>query len=332
MKIPASLIQNFMTSEFSPKLTSSGEYVIHSPFVDDKKGKLYVNKDTGQWIDFKASGSRTSDLTSGSFITFVKEYLGLNTISEAINYLVENYNFEIEKKSEELTQKEIDNKKILKDFILNDGLKLFKDGQNLGMFGKKAYEYVLSRKLDNSYYPTLGYIFNPKSKFDKRVVIPFFEDGKMVYFLTRTIDPKNPIRYMNPSKLDSKEYVFNIDKINEDVVLCEGTFDAMSITKDQTASCLLSADIGVKQLDKIFKKKPKTIIYVPDQDETGLKKMQKNINKIITYCPYTGLQVYIFNVPKECKDLNDMKIKTGKDYILKKECIKYGNVMTRKFF
>ena len=332
MKIPSSLIQNFMTSEFSPKLTSSGEYIIRSPFVDDKKGKLYVNKDTGQWIDFKASGSRTSDLTSGSFITFVKEYLGLNTVSEAINYLVENYNFETEKKSEELSQKEIDSKKILKDFILNDGLKLFKDGQNLGMFGKKAYEYVLSRKLDDSYYPTLGYIFNSKSKFDKRVVIPFFEDGKMVYFLTRTIDPKNPIRYMNPSKLDSKEYVFNIDKINEDVVLCEGTFDAMSITKDQAASCLLSADIGIKQLDKIFEKKPKTIIYVPDQDETGLKKMQKNINKIITYCPYTGLQMYIFNVPRECKDLNDMKIKTGKDYILKKECIKYGNIMTRKFF
>ena len=28
--------------------------------------------------------------------------------------------------------------------------------------------------------------------------------------------------------------------------------------------------------------------------------------------------IYIYNVPKGCKDLNDMKIKTGKDYILKK--------------
>jgi hypothetical protein len=27
-----------------------------------------------------------------------------------------------------------------------------------------------------------------------------------------------------------------------------------------------------------------------------------------------------------------MKIKTGKDYILKKECIKYGSITTRKFF
>ena len=332
MKIPSSLIQNFMTSEFSPKLTSSGEYVIHSPFVNDKKGKLYVNKETGQWIDFKASGDRSTDLFSGSFLVFVREYFGFSTNGEAIRYLIDNYNFELEPKSDEEIKQENDNKKVLKDFILKDGLKLFKDGQNLGMFGRKAYNYALSRKLDESYYPTLGYVFNPKSKFDKRVVVPFFEDGKMVYFLTRAVDPNNPIRYMNPDKLDSKEYVFNIDKINEEVILCEGTFDAMSITKDQPASCLLSADIGTKQLSKIYEKKPKTIIYVPDQDEVGLKKMQRNINKIITYCPYTGLNIYIYNVPKGCKDLNDMKIKTGKDYILKKECIKYGDITTRRFF
>lgn len=332
MKIPSTLIQNFMTSEFSPKLTSSGEYVIRSPFVDDKKGKLYVNKDTGQWIDFKASGDRRTNIFSGSFLVFVKEYLGFNTNDEAIKYLVDNYNFKLEPKTEKETKEEIDNKKVLKDFIVKDGLKLFGDGTNLGMFGQMAYKYVLDRKLDPSYYPKLGYVFNPKSKFDKRVVVPFFEDEKMVYFITRTIDPKNMLRYMNPDKLDSKGYVFNIDKINEEVILCEGVFDAMSITAEQPATCLLSADIGIKQLSKLYEKKPKTIIYVPDQDETGLKKMQRNITKLITYCPYQGLNIYIYNVPSGCKDLNDMKIKTGKDYILKKECTKYGDIATRKFF
>lgn len=332
MKIPSTLIQNFMTSEFSPKLTSSGEYVIRSPFVDDKKGKLYVNKDTGQWIDFKASGDRRTNIFSGSFLVFVKEYLGFNTNDEAVKYLVDNYNFKLEPKTEKETKEEIDNKKVLKDFIVKDGLKLFGDGTNLGMFGQMAYKYVLDRKLDPSYYPKLGYVFNPKSKFDKRVVVPFFEDEKMVYFITRTIDPKNMLRYMNPDKLDSKGYVFNIDKINEEVILCEGVFDAMSITAEQPATCLLSADIGIKQLSKLYEKKPKTIIYVPDQDETGFKKMQKNITKLITYCPYQGLNIYIYNVPSGCKDLNDMKIKTGKDYILKKECTKYGDITTRKFF
>ena len=56
MKIPSSLIQSFVTTEFNPKTTSSGEYVIHSPFYDDKKGKLYINKESGVWIDFKGGG------------------------------------------------------------------------------------------------------------------------------------------------------------------------------------------------------------------------------------------------------------------------------------
>lgn len=329
MKIPSALIQNFMTTEFSPKLTSSGEYVIRSPFVDDKKGKLYVNKETGQWIDFKASGQRTTENTQGSFLLFVKEYFGFNNNNEAIKYLVDNYNFEIEEAKDEIKD-ESENKKILKDFIIKDKFRMFKDGSDLGIFGKVAYKYVLDRKLDSSYYPNLGYVFNPKSRYDRRVIVPWFENEKIVYFTARAVDPKNTFRYMNPEKLNSKEYVFNIDKINEEVVLCEGPFDAMSITKDQAATCLMSADIGVNQLSKIYEKKPNTIIYVPDQDETGMKKMYRNINKIITYCPYQGLNIYIFNVPKGCKDLNDMKIKTGKDYILKKECVKYGDITTRK--
>ena len=103
----------------------------------------------------------------------------------------------------------------------------------------------------------------------------------------------------------------------------------MSITAEQAATCLLSADVGTKQLEKIFDKEPKTIIYVPDQDETGIKKMNSNIKKILTYCPYSGLDIYIYNVPKGCKDLNDMKIKTGKNYILKKECTKYNGSCIR---
>ena len=329
MKIPAALIQNFMTSEFSPKLTASGEYIIHSPFTNDKKGKLYVNKETGQWIDFKASGERTTENTQGSFLLFVKEYFGFSTFDEAISYLVNNYDFKIEQKEE--TIEEINNKQILRDFILKDKPILFKDGSKLGLFGRQAYRYVLNRKLEKEYYPKLGYVFNPNSKFDKRIIIPFFENNKMVYFIARSIEPKNPFRYMNPIKLDSKEFVFNIDKINEEVILCEGTMDAMSITTDQAASCLLSADIGIKQLSKLFEKKPNTIIYVPDRDKTGQVKMQNNINKIITYCPYSNLNIYIYNVPEGCKDLNDMKIKTGKNYILKKECIKYGGITTRRF-
>ena len=107
-------------------------------------------------------------------------------------------------------------------------------------------------------------------------------------------------------------------------------FDACSITTEQAATCLLSADIGTKQLMKIFDKRPNKLIYVPDSDSTGKLKMDRNIRKIITYCPYQGLEIYVYNVPKPYKDLNELKIATGKNYILKKECSKYGENLFEK--
>lgn len=311
MKIPENLIQTFITSEFQTKLNSSNEYIIKSPFVDDRKGKLYINKNSGQWIDFKGGDS-------GSFLKFIREYMGFNSNSEAVKYLVDNYDFKVDKvlKGE---KEDVDAKKILREFILKDRPKLFKES-NLGIFGQRAFEYVKARNLEDEYYNDLGYIFNPKSKFNERIFIPFFEDCKLVYFITRAVDPKNLIRYMNVPKLDSKNYVFNIDKINEETIICEGTFDAMSIVSDQAATCLLSADIGIKQMEKIFDKEVKSIIYVPDNDETGHKKMANNIKKILTYCPYSGLKIYVYNLPDHIKDLNELKIKTGKNYVLKKEC------------
>lgn len=318
MKIPSSLIVNFITSEFPGAIkTSSGEYHFNSPFELDKKNKCYVSMSDGRWIDYKSGNC-------GSFLSFVKEYIGLNNKNEAIKYLVDNYNFDYKETVKE-DEEDLDRRKILYDFVKENKPKLFKDCSDLGLFGKKAYQYLLDRKIEEEYIPKMGYVYNPDSKYNGRIVIPFFENYKFVYFITRTIDPKNILRYMTPTVLDSKEYVFNIDKINEEVVMCEGSFDAMSITTDQPATALLSADIGVKQLEKLFDKEVKKIIYVADKDETGRKKMNNNIKKIIQYCPYQGLKIYTFDVPEGCKDLNDMKVKTGKNFILTKECEEYGS-------
>lgn len=330
MKIPSEIIENFVTSEFpEARLTSTGEWTVNSFLTQDTKRKLYINKDTGVFIDFKSSDDENG---KGTFLKLVKEYKGLNNNYEALQYLVDNYNFKVKKSIKE-TKEEINNSKIIEDFLIKDRPIFFKNPEKLGIFGKKAYNYVLSRKLNDSYYPYLGYIFNSSSRYNERIVIPFFEKGKMVYFITRAVDKDNPLRYLNADKLDSKQFLFNVDKINDEVIICEGTFDAMSITSDQAATCLLSADISTRQMEKLFEKKPATIIYVPDQDKTGLTKMHSNINKIISHCPYEGLKIYIYTLPAGCKDLNDMKIKTGKDYILKKECERYGtNLFSRSIF
>lgn len=326
MNIPPSLIQSFITAEFPEnKKTSTNQYCINSFYeANDTKRKLYVDANTGKFICFKSG-------EAGGFLKLVKDYLGISSNNQAIQYLIQNYNFDFQLTPEEVlkpvnTQAE---REVLIKFLKEDRPVFFKDPDNLGMFGKKAYKYVRDRQLDECYYPKLGYVCNGKSRYDERIIIPFFENEKMVYFISRAINKNNPMRYLTPVGLDSKKYVFNIDKINEDFILAEGTMDAMSITEDQAASCLLSADIGVEQMNKIFAKKPNTLIYVPDNDKTGLAHMERNIKKLITYCPYS-MDIYIFRVPDGCKDLNDMKIKTGKNYILKKECERYGTNLFAK--
>lgn len=322
MKIPESLINNFITSEFEYKTTNSNELRINSFYVKDGKYKLYISEKTGQFMDFKSG-------ESGGFLKLVKDYCDLPTNNAAIDYLFQNYNVNYgEEKKEEV----INTNEAIKNFFTNDKPVFFDNPENLGAFGKIAYKYVLDRKLDESYYSKLGYVFNDNSRYNKRLIIPFYEDGKMVYFISRAIDKNEKLRYLNLEKVDGKKFLFNIDKINEDVVICEGTMDAMSLVEDQPATCLLSADIGIEQLNKLFGKKPNSIIYVPDQDKTGLAKMDSNIKKILTYCPYEGLDVKIFTLPDGCKDLNEMKIKTGKNYILKSECSNYNSLFQRSLF
>ena len=180
--------------------------------------------------------------------------------------------------------------------------------------------------MDEFYYPGLGYCFNPDSDFHQRIFIPFYEDKKIVYGITRSIEKDSYLRYLNIKKLNSKDYVFNIDNVIDSCVICEGVFDAMSLVPEMGAVSMLSADIGVKQMEKLFDREVRNIIYVPDKDKTGKIKLEKNIKKLIQYCPYNGLNVYIYEIPEaDCKDLNDLKIKTGKNYILKSECSKYGD-------
>ena len=49
--------------------------------------------------------------------------------------------------------------------------------------------------------------------------------------------------------------------------------------------------------------------------------MKKNIGKLIMYG--YDKPIYLFEMPEHIKDLNELKMKTGKNFILKKECSLY---------
>jgi DNA primase len=104
------------------------------------------------------------------------------------------------------------------------------------------------------------------------------------------------------------------------IVIAEGLMDILSLD-NQIGFPILSAHLSKTQLIKLFEKLPKKIILVPDTDKTGKETLQRNIDLIYTYKPASiKTEILIYNIPDEYKDLNEMKIKTGKNYIDDNEC------------
>jgi len=308
-KIPENIIIAFLENNFGDvkRTTSSDEIRINSPFSDDRKFHMYINPEKGLVNDFKSG-------YSGSFISFAGEYLNLGTRA-TISHLIKNYsvggsglidNFSITEYIEK-TQ----------EFELPDGLRWFSE-HNEGIIGRQALKYLKNRKISEEVINELGYIYEPGSEYDKMIFIPFYEDGELVYYICRDFTGDNYLRYNFPHGLNSKKFVYNIDKIDDSVFIFEGVFDALALEK-QVGTALLSADLGKDQASKILNRAPKDIIFVPDNDETGSKTLQKNINMLWKYKPPSiNPNIWVYEI-SDVKDFSE----TGQNFINMAECNKW---------
>ena len=312
-KIPPELLLNFFDAEFNIKKTSdANEIRINSIYNQDTKFHCYINLQKGVYCDYKMSGLEEG---TGSVLKLIKNYLDLDSTRQVLQYVILNYGTPVQKqKAEQLQIKG----NVIENFLKED--KPSKIKGNNGIFCKTVRAYLEERKISEKYIDRMMYVLNDDSRYDKRVIIPYFENGEFVYFQARSLEKEAKLRYINPVGIDTKEFVFNIDDINDELIICEGPFDAMSMD-EQAATCMCSGDLGIKQIEKIIAKKPNYIIYARDNDETGSRTMKKNIGKLIMYG--YDKPIYLFEMPEHIKDLNELKMKTGKNFILKKECSLY---------
>lgn len=308
VSIPERLTLSFLHNNFNTiKKTSTGELRVNSPYAEDTKFHLYIEPKKGLFKDFK-SGEKGSISRLIAFVEGIKE-------SQVLTFLVQEYGA---KTGEVSSFKEIIKVSEQERLRIPDGLKFFVDG-DVGIIGRKALKYLLDRKVSQEYIQEFGYINDPSSEFNNRIFIPFYENGELVYFVARSF-VETKLRYLNPPGIDTKKYVYNIDKIENEVVICEGIFDAISL-KNQVATALMSADLGISQASKIMNKGIDTVIFVPDNDETGAKTLDNNIRLLLKYKPPSiSLKIYVYHIPAGYKDFNEFLIKTGKDSIHINEC------------
>ena len=304
LKIPASIIKSFLVDNFDAvKETSTGELRVNSPFAFDNKFHLYINPEKGVVHDFKTD-------YGADFVSFVAEFLQINK-TNATTHLIKNYSgrshitdFSLSEYIE--TSAELEIPKDLKFF----------SQQKHGIMRRIAYSYLDRRGIPKKIINDLGYIYNQESEYNKTIFVPFYENGELVYFITRDFTNKNVIRYNNPRGLNSKKFVYNIDEIEDTVFIFEGVFDALML-ENQVGTAMLSADLGKEQAVKILSKAPKNIIFVPDNDETGMNTLEKNINLFLKYKPPSlDINIFVYYI-KKAKDFGE----TGKNSIDISECI-----------
>ena len=130
------------------------------------------------------------------------------------------------------------------------------------------------------------------------VVIPFTHDNQVVGHTTRFLDDRTP-RYIQDIQ---HGYVFGTDLQRADwqvAIVVEGVFDALSIN----GLAVLHAEINDAQV-KLIRSLGRQIIVVPDQDEAGMKLVERAVE--------LGWAVSMPGWPDGAKDVNDAVIRLGK--------------------
>jgi Toprim-like len=156
----------------------------------------------------------------------------------------------------------------------------------------KAKEYLRNRGI------TLDYPFLSKERPRPGIVIPFTHNNQVVGHTTRFLDDRTP-KYIQDIQ---HGYVFGTD-LQQDTwhyaVVVEGVFDALAIG----GLAVLHAEINDAQV-RLIRSLGKDIIVVPDQDEAGMKLVDRAVE--------LGWAVSIPVWPEGCKDVNDAIIQLGR--------------------
>lgn len=312
-------VENFIFGNFPEAEYVSGsneELHFNTPFDTDNKKRLYVSVETGKWFDQKAQRG------GNNFEYFVSEYLDVPA-GQAISILLKEYSEENYIQPEQNIEEEKKKNIIVSSLEMPYGIKFF-DKDELGFLGKQAKEYLENRKISLN---GLGYFSEPSSEYYKRIFVPFYEDGELVYFIARSFLPDETMRYKNPVGINAGNFVFNLDNIKEDVFVFEGVFDALSLDFPQVGTAMLSSVMKDEQARKIVQKNPRNIILVPDKDKksktkaTTLGNLIKTRNKLLENKRYKqDFNIFIYNIPGEYKDFNQYKKETGNGIIHLQEC------------
>lgn len=128
---------------------------------------------------------------------------------------------------------------------------------------KAAAAYLRARNLDNQ----VGkFLISPKLK--DRVILPFYDNGKLVYWQARTT-VNDPVRYKNPP-VNKDDIIYNVDELYTSskwpLFITEGIFDALHVN----GCAILGSSLSEEQLKRL-RHAYRTPCLIVDPDKNGIK-------------------------------------------------------------
>jgi hypothetical protein len=116
-------------------------------------------------------------------------------------------------------------------------------------------EYLIARKIDpleHSFY------FSLDPKMLRRVIIPYWRDGKLIYWQARSIDPDVKPRYKN-CEVSKDAVIFGYNSLHSyeaaPLFVTEGVFDALMIN----GICILGSTLNVAKIEILKRTKRRLI-------------------------------------------------------------------------
>jgi hypothetical protein len=162
-----------------------------------------------------------------------------------------------------------------------------------------AIEYLLDRGMQYDWY---NWHWSAAAGFRDRIIIPFYQDGKVVGYTGRKVKLGNP-KYLTDSQ---SGYVFNLDRQGwhrQYVIVVEGQFDAIAI--DGVA--IMTNEPNDAQIARLTALN-KEIIVVPDRDRPGAKMLKSAMTN--------GWSASLPPWGDDVKDVADAVKKYGRLYVL----------------
>lgn len=166
-------------------------------------------------------------------------------------------------------------------------------------FQEPIIQYLLDRNID-PLETKMHFSMDPS--FLRRVIIPFYRKGKVIYWQARAIDPGVKPRYKN-CYAAKDAIIYGYDQLTRwdtrPLFVTEGVFDAICVD----GICILGSSLNKAKIE-ILKKTRRRIIFVIDRDKTGNLLAQEALEQ--------GWEITFVDV--RAADINDSFIKFGKEF------------------